>query len=183
MFSNDWHAGHEPELIKHFQKGNKHAFGKLYDIYAPTLLGVIQRIVKDDKISDTLLQKSFMEIWNKRDNYESSKERFFNWMFKITRSIAISESQNKNRNAGVEIQNTQTLVNGSKLEDTITVKNKNINGIKAVIREDEQRSALDLVYYSGYTFAQAANQLKIPLDTLSLNVKMAIKTLKEATIK
>ena len=67
----------------------------LYDKYSAALLGVASRIIKDDDISEEVLQDVFMKIWNKIDQYDASRGRFFTWMMNLTRNAAIDKLRSK----------------------------------------------------------------------------------------
>ncbi|MBK7884438.1 MAG: hypothetical protein IPJ81_12115 [Chitinophagaceae bacterium] len=53
----------EHNMIKLMQQGCQNTFGELYDRYAPVILGMITKIVDNEKIADELLQKYFVKMW------------------------------------------------------------------------------------------------------------------------
>jgi len=159
-------------------QGSKEAFGKLYDSYAPTLLGIIKRIVKKDDLAESLLQNVFIEIWNRKQGFKASNEQFFNWIFKITRSMACEELSILSKNHVNKIQKDLSSVNEKDSAQNHTASQENYKGNKAFDMENDQQAALDLVYYSGYTFDEAATELDIPITMLTKKIKMAINQLK-----
>ena len=44
------------------KQGDKEAFGKLYDKYAPVLMGLINRILPADNDGEEILQTAFLNI-------------------------------------------------------------------------------------------------------------------------
>jgi DNA-directed RNA polymerase specialized sigma24 family protein len=66
------------------QKGDRGALDALYDKYAPTLLGLLQKATGDTGLAEELLSTCFMLIWQNKQCYNSSKERFFTWIYRIT---------------------------------------------------------------------------------------------------
>ena len=145
----------ESGLILRFMKGDKEAFGKIYDLYAPTLLGIIKKIIHNDKEAEEILQHVFVDLWRNKNTFDSKNEKFFKWMFKITRQIAIK-----------------------KLDHLNNTKKINTYGNQALTSNEIPHASLDLIFYHGYSFSDAASQLEITLDHLTSNIKMSLDQLK-----
>ena len=82
-------------LIQQFQKKDSAAFETLYHMYAENICGVINVIVKDAERSQELCQDVFVKVWEKSDQYDASKGRFFTWILNIARNAAIDEVRSK----------------------------------------------------------------------------------------
>jgi RNA polymerase sigma-70 factor (ECF subfamily) len=67
----------ESELVSQLQQRNSKTFGYLYDHYAPSLYGVICRIVGSEEIAQDVLQEAFLKIWNNIEAYEPSKGKLY----------------------------------------------------------------------------------------------------------
>jgi DNA-directed RNA polymerase specialized sigma24 family protein len=61
------------------------AFSTLYDQYAPAFYSYIDQTLYRPDACAEILQESFCTIWTSINEYDSGKERFFTWMFKIVR--------------------------------------------------------------------------------------------------
>ena len=85
----------EEKLVAAIKKGSIEAFGMLYDKYAPALFGILTRIIEDDELAETALQKCFIQIWHSKNLYNPSCERLFTWMLKIARTIGIKAREEK----------------------------------------------------------------------------------------
>ena len=81
----------EVHLIRALQQHRSADFALLYDAYAPALYGMLLRLVKDPAWAENLLQEAFVKIWSKSHSYDSQQGRLFNWMFVITRKLALNE--------------------------------------------------------------------------------------------
>jgi hypothetical protein len=78
------------ETILLFQKGDKTAFGKLYDQFAPLIFSVILRIVEDRKDAETVLTRAFLQIWKNRKGYCPEKGCISIWLMHFAREAAFS---------------------------------------------------------------------------------------------
>jgi RNA polymerase sigma-70 factor (ECF subfamily) len=163
-------------LILSFKQGDRACFGQLYDMYAPALLGVITRIVKNPELSADCLQQAFNEIWNEKKSYNFQKERPFNWMMKIARNSALNFLKNGHNyfsGPGKTVPGVEFLTVERK--DNLTGKEPDIPALLPVPR---QNAILELIYIQGFTLAEAAGRLNIPVETAKLQFVIAIKHLK-----
>lgn len=81
-----------PELLK---AKSREAFDQLYDRYAGALYGFICRTVPDTAKREALLQDVFVRVWKDIDRYDPVKERFFTWLFRLTRNACTVYGQTK----------------------------------------------------------------------------------------
>ncbi|KAA5534591.1 hypothetical protein F0919_08190 [Taibaiella lutea] len=86
----------DSKIVMLFQKGDKRAFGLLYDQFAPVLFSVISRIVKDGKIAELALSKAFIQIWQNRKSYCTQKGSITVWLLQFARNAAFSLSEKGN---------------------------------------------------------------------------------------
>lgn len=73
----------EQELIKGCKVRNRDAQKKLYEQYAPVLLGICRRYVKQQEDAEDVMLESFYKIFSNIDQYEG-KGSFEGWMKRIS---------------------------------------------------------------------------------------------------
>lgn len=169
----------EDELVSRLFKKDQVAFSYLYDNYAPALYGVIFRIVQDQESAEDVLQDAFVRIWNTFSYYDKTKGKLFTWIVNIARNLAIDFTRSKS------FKNQQKNLDVDKIVDFIdsrknTAFNTELIGLKALLGKlrPEQQEILDLVYFKGYTQAEAAEELNIPLGTVKTRIRMALMQLR-----
>ncbi|TDG36681.1 hypothetical protein EZJ43_05190 [Pedobacter changchengzhani] len=74
-------------FFKKLKSHDLHAFKSLYKFYASPLLGSIRRAVNDEKKSELILEKTFIEVWNTISVFDESKYKLFTWMNQIARKL------------------------------------------------------------------------------------------------
>lgn len=79
----------EKALFRLIAGGDESAFRRLFDIYAPLFTAVIRKIVKDDAITEDLLQDVFMKIWLKKESL-AEIESPRSWALQIVYHIAFN---------------------------------------------------------------------------------------------
>lgn len=169
----------EEILVSRLFKKDQSAFSYLYDNYAAALNGVIYRIVQDEESSEDVLQETFVKIWNNFSQYDKTKGKLFTWIVNIARNLAIDYTRSKsfkNQQKNLDVDKIVGYIDSKKS----TLFNPEQIGLKAMLDKlkPEQREILDLVYFGGYTQAEVANELNIPLGTVKTRIRMALITLR-----
>jgi len=170
----------EEELVRALRNHEKIAVEALYDMYSPSLYGVISRIVTNTPLAEDVLQETFVKIWHSFSTYSAEKGRLFTWMVNIARNLAIDKIRSKdfkNQNKNQEIENNVTFIDQYKS----TAYKPELIGVKDLVQalKPEQKSIIDLVYFKGYTHVEAADELGIPLGTIKTRLRMGIQALRK----
>ena len=170
----------EEELVYQLGLRNQQAFSYLYDNYAPALNAVIYRMVKDQALSEDILQEAFVKIWNNFNSYDKIKGRLFTWMVNITRNLAIDTMRSKGYKKQNKISGDENSVNNLQDGNTGIEKFDSIGVAKQLINlKPDQRQIIDLAYFQGYTQDEISKQLAIPLGTVKTKMRMAILELRK----
>lgn len=151
----------------------------LYDNYAPALLGIITRILKNKTAGEEILQNTLLKAWENIDLYNPQKGNFFTWLATIARRKALDLARLKSyqRHADHEELDSVTL-------DPIEVSTDPID-VQALLSSLNQkhRVILDMVYLQGYTHKETAQTLELPLGTVKTRLRSAIGILRESLDK
>ena len=167
------------DLIIAMQNGDERSFSRLYTMYAQAIYGIIFSIVQDENIAEELLQDVFIKVWNNSKTYSVSKGRFFTWLLNIARNTAIDETRSKAFKNARKNLSTSNFVDILSSSDSLNIKTNAI-GIKKFV--DALKPAcikiIDLLYFKGYTQAEASKTLDIPLGTLKTRNRTCINELR-----
>ena len=170
----------EEELVLLLQQKDLKAFSYLYDNYAPGLLGVIMRLLRNQAVSEDVLQTVFVKIWKGIEGYDASRGRLYTWMINISINAAIDYSKSKQAKketitAGIE--SNVTAVDRT----NFTTFNTDVIGLKDQVDtlKDEYRILIEYIYYQGLTHDEAAKELDLPLGTVKTRVRSAVAQLRE----
>ncbi len=170
----------EEELIELLRTGEQSSFTYLYDNYSAAVYGVIVRMIEDEEAAADVLQESFVKIWKNFSMYDASKGRLFTWMINLARNMAIDKLRSKHfkqDSKNLDIETSVSLVNRN---NQTTFKPEHI-GLKQLVQKmkPEFSEILDLVYFNGYTQAETAEELGIPLGTVKTRMRNAIIELRQ----
>jgi RNA polymerase sigma-70 factor (ECF subfamily) len=158
-------ARHSEDLDLWFavKKGDREAFGKIYDKYAPLLMGVIIRMVKIESVAEEILQATFLHIWNQIHTFEASQHSFLTWMMQIARRLAVDT---------INAAKVKNLLADKLVYDGAGTK---YNYLAA--GETVERVIFDLMYNKGLSCHEAAVTMQMSEEDINKNIRLAIKDL------
>ncbi len=170
----------EEELVLLLQDKDQQAFSYLYDNYAAALNGIIYRMVENRELAEDILQEAFVKIWNNFSSYDTGKGRLFTWMLNITRNLTIDTLRSKGYKKQAKISGDENSVNNI-TEDGRMAERFDAMGLRKqlVNLKPEQRSIIDLAYFSGYTQDEISKEMGIPLGTVKTRMRAAIMELRK----
>jgi len=169
----------ESELVKRLQKGDKNAFGELYDLYSSSLYGLVSRIIHSEETARDLLQDIFIKIWEHIYSYDPLKGTLFTWMLNIARNAAIDNLRKTKKAGKSEILSADNIVNIEK-EQHHSIKTS-LLGLKDLVERlsPEQKLLIEYIYFNGYTQQEVADELGIPLGTIKTRIRNAVIELRK----
>jgi RNA polymerase sigma-70 factor, ECF subfamily len=159
MTDNSIRADEDQRLAFSIKQRNGESFSILYDKYAPALLGIIKKIVNNEKLADEILKSTFVKVWNQAASFNDSKSSLFTWLINLARQTAVEE---------IKPAPEKNLLNDNYLYEEKT------NGMS---NGQNKQSAFDLIYYAGLSCTEAAAKLHITVAELKTNIRMKIKKL------
>jgi len=169
----------EKMLIEELKAGNSFYLHKLYDLYAPALLGIISKLIKYDDLAEDVLQETFVKTWKSINKFDPDKGKLFTWIARIAHNTAIDflreqAGVRKLKTLGIDMVSFQVEKNYPVNYNTDTI------GIKELINilPPSQKQILDLIYFQGYTQIEVSERLQIPLGSVKSKLRYAILLLR-----
>jgi len=167
----------EDALIALLRARDQRGMAEVYDRFSAALFGAIVRIVPAEEVAEEILQETFLKVWNRMGSYDASKGTLFTWMLNIARNSAIDHARLKKAN-----QKNRSLDNLVGLGDDHPSVSQSPDTMDVRAFADKlpagHKVLIDLVYFNGYTQAEAAEHLQIPLGTVKTRLRTALKTLR-----
>lgn len=164
-------------LILRLQEQDEKAFQRIYELYSPSLLGIIYSITRDKSVSQELLQDVFLKVWEKSDSFNPQKGRFFTWLLNIARNTAIDQLRSR------DVKNNDKTVSLSQLHhifEAETQADADHIGLQKYIDVLEPlcRKIIELLFFRGFTQKESAATLEMPLGTLKTKNRNCINQIR-----
>ena len=168
----------EDLLIARCKKNDKRAQKMLYDMYAPTLLGIAMRYVYEKPEAEDILQEAFLKILIKIKQYAGIGS-FEGWMKRILINTAIGNYRKNYKHYHhhdiIEIRETEVF------EFTIYDAEFTKEELYEVIRSlpEGYRMVFNLYAIEGYKHKEIAEMLEIDIATSKSQFSRARKLIQK----
>lgn len=169
----------EQELIDRLKRQDQAALALLYDNYAPTLYGVILRIVTVSEVAEDVLQECFVKIWLSFATYDATKGKLFTWLINIARNAAIDHIRSRSHRKDKKTQFLNYLEANKRIQ-TGGFKPEHVDlTTQLTCLSPQQHNIINLLYFAGYTQTEVAVALNIPLGTVKTRTRNALQRLRK----
>ncbi|MDQ7823562.1 MAG: sigma-70 family RNA polymerase sigma factor [Candidatus Eremiobacteraeota bacterium] len=96
-------------LVRNFKNGDVEAFNAIVKKYGSRLYGVIFRMARDHKITDDILQETFIRLYYSINTYKEQFP-FYPWLYRIAVNLTINHLRKNKREAKVSIDGEELQV-------------------------------------------------------------------------
>jgi RNA polymerase sigma-70 factor (ECF subfamily) len=174
----------EGELLERIKERDEIAFSLFYERMAPKLYGLVFKVLNDAKEAEDVTQEGFLHIWNKASAYEAHRSSASTWAFLIFRNKAIDRLRSRERrDLGVaKIAQAPEIAPASEEQPDRRLDRKDEAArIHATLDEMpvEQKEALVLAFFQGFTHIQIAEKTGTPIGTIKARIRRGLVKLSE----
>ena len=186
MKSSAEYARYDDEkLISLIAQLQTEALDQLYERYSRSIFSLALMIVGDRATAEEITLDVFMRIWQKADSYRADQARVSTWLTHIARHHAIDVLRRRAVRPDQYALSLDELTPGVPLpaQDPGELAEQSLRRerIRTAIARlpAEQRQALTLAYFGGYTQTQIAEALRQPLGTIKTRLRLAMQKLRD----
>lgn len=176
----------DAELLRAVARGDEAAFARVYDHYAPILLGLMLRILRSRPEAEDVLQEVFLQVWQQARSFDPARGRAFTWLATLARSRAIDRLRavdSRERAAQRSVEDGQPPAAESEgWADEEAIRAERAAAVRAALAElpEEQRQVLVLAYLDGMSQSEIAAAKNQPLGTVKTRTRTGLKKLSDA---
>ena len=162
------------------QRKDPQGFSILYDQYAGNLYGLALRIVGSRAGAEEVVQDAFVKVWRKIHQYDPVKGRLFTWLLNIVRNTALDYLRSPQCLFSRNSHSLDTFLADRATPEAHAHMVVDHIGLSAMLLQlpVEHQLVLEYVYLRGYTQAEAAGLLNLPLGTVKTRLRKAISDLR-----
>ena len=181
----DYNAAQDDRLVLALENRDEKALETLYDRYGDYVYSVCLRMVGDVQLAEDLTQEVFLRLWRRPDLYDASRGRFVTWLLSVARNRSIDERRSRGRRfrheappsvTAEELLNSAPAADG---EDAAILSDERVVIERALATlPQEQRLAIQLAYFGGYTQQEIAQGLHQPLGTVKTRIRLGLQKLR-----
>ncbi len=170
-------------LADRIRAGDAGALGELYDRYAGVALATALRVVRDHAEAEDVVHDAFVAVWRKIDRFDAERGSLRAWLMTVVRNRAIDRVRARRNPMGVDEADELSLLRtgpNPTWEDALS--RASASEVQAAMQTlpGEQRRAVELAYFEGYTYREVAELTGVPHGTATGRLRLALLKLRDA---
>ncbi len=184
----------EDLVLRYRVTGDRDLFAQLVRRYERELFNYLRRYLGDAEMAEDVFQATFLQVHLKCDQFEEGR-KFRPWLYTVATNQAIDAQRRNRRHRSVSLDRAGAggeANDAAKLVDLLV--SEEINPLTKVSDEErrewvgqamedlseQMRDVVNLVYYQGLKYREAADALAIPVGTVKSRLHAAILKLTES---
>lgn len=169
-------------LLASVARGDEKAFGRLYDLVAPRVFGLVRRVLRDPAQAEEVAQEVLVEVWRSAARFEPSRGSASAWIMMIAHRRAVdrvrSEQAATDRDVRVGAASVDTPFDQVADEVAVRLERQQVRHCLEELTE-LQREAVTLAFYQGHTYPQVSELLRVPLPTVKSRMRDGLVRLRD----
>ena len=182
----DYSGLDDQALLRLISFAKTEALGEFYDRYSRLVYSLSLFILNDPESAEEVTQDVFMRIWEKAETYRSEQAKVSTWLTSITRNRSIDVLRRQRaRPEGHRIELEDGVFEALVAADLpdpeqAVAGNLRAHKVRAAISTlpVDQRQALILAFFGGYSHSEIAAALGEPLGTVKTRIRMGMQKLR-----
>jgi RNA polymerase sigma-70 factor (ECF subfamily) len=163
------------------QARDPRAFATLYDRHGRAAYSLAYRMMGERQAAEDLVQEAFLKLWRAAGSYRPERGSVRSWLLTIVHNGAIdqlrSSASRRRMQEKVEASAPQFQPNEAFSESWRNAQREQIREALKTLPQ-EQLKVLELAYFGGYTRAEIAGLLDLPLGTVKGRMRLGLKKMR-----
>ena len=161
-------------------RSDQSALAELYDRFGRVAYGVALRILRDEKLAEDAVQEGFLAAWRNADRFIPERAKASTWLLTLVHRRAVDLVRRENRRRAESLPDDADYAASESAEDDAWLRFER-ERVQTALRQlsDQQREALELAYYGGFTQAELAERLGQPVGTIKSRMFTGLARLRE----
>jgi RNA polymerase sigma-70 factor, ECF subfamily len=160
---------------------NIQALEQLYDRYGTLSYSVALRLLGDPAKAEDVVQDVFLRLWNGGANFDPSRGSLRTWVLTSVRNRTIDYLRGRGAHERRERaipEHVEAVGSGSNPwhEVAQSLEQETVRGALQAL-PPEQRQAIELAYFGGYTQREIAEMIGVPLSTVKGRMRLGLEKL------
>ena len=166
-------------LVALVARGDEGALAELYDRFSRVAYGLALRVVRDTSLAEDAVQEAFLTLWRSAERFVADRGKASTWLLTLVhrRAVDLVRREQMRRTEPLDARSS----GGSEATDEQAWLRLRRARVRAALRKlpDQQREALELAYFGGFTQSELADRLGEPLGTIKSRMFTGLARLRE----
>jgi len=181
----DYSTLDDETLVRLAARDHQDALGELYERYSRLVFSLALNVVGDRATAEEITLDVFTRVWEKAETYRSDQAKVSTWLTSITRYRSIDVLRRRgSRPEQHSLDWTEVSpdhipgVEGPEEATVLALQRQRVRAAIAALPPD-QKQALALAYFKGYTHREISEILDQPLGTVKTRIRLAMQKLRD----
>ena len=172
------------QIIQRIVAGDQRALGELYDRWCKQAFSLARRVCADEGLAEDVVQEVFIAFWREPGRFDPTRGAFSSWLLTLVHHKAVDavrrESAIRRRTVPAAEDGEEWSVAPGPGADQAALGAVVAGQVRDALGRlpDEQREALALAYYGGYTQREVATLTGVPLGTVKSRMFTGVQRLR-----
>ncbi len=168
----------DSDLLTLIERGDEAALARLFERYSKLVYSVALRVLRDPGAAEDVMQEIFLQIWRSPTSFVAARGSLGGWLAVVSRNRSIDVLRKRRPMDSIEevpLESPYDLTSDAE-------RNMLLDRVRKVMAElpVEQRKALEMAYFEGWTHAEIAEKTGHPLGTVKTRIRSALQILGKA---
>ncbi|MGW2171677.1 ECF RNA polymerase sigma factor SigK [Streptomyces sp. NPDC001705] len=170
------------ELLTRAAAGDEQAFAGVYDALAPSVMGLVFRVLRDEAQAEEVTQDVMVEVWRTAGRFRPERGAARNWVLTVAHRRAVDRVRSVVSGRARELRTGAAELD--RPFDAVAEEVEEREEHRTVFRclaelSRKLRLPLVLAYYEGLTYAEVADSLAAPAGTIKSRMREGLRRLRE----
>jgi RNA polymerase sigma factor (sigma-70 family) len=161
-------------------RSDEEALAELYDRFGRAAYGMAMRVLRDEKLAEDAVQEGFLAAWRNADRFMPERAKASTWLLTLVHRRAVDLVRREDRRRADPLPETSEPASAESAADDAWLRFER-ERVQAALRQlpDQQREALELAYYGGFSQSELAERLGQPVGTIKSRMFAGLARLRE----
>jgi RNA polymerase sigma factor (sigma-70 family) len=161
-------------------RGEQTALAELYDRHGRVAYGLAVRVLRDPALAEDAVQEAFLAVWRQAGRFSPERGSVAAWIMTLVHRRAVDVVRREERRRADPLPDADEAAGGAGADEDAMLRLERERVVSALRQlPDQQREALELAYYGGFTQSELAERLGLPLGTIKSRMFAGLARLRD----
>jgi RNA polymerase sigma-70 factor (ECF subfamily) len=167
-------------LVALAARSEQSALAELYDRFGRPAYGLALRILRDESLAEDAVQEAFLALWRTAARFVPERGKASTWILTLVHRRAVDIVRREERRRADALEQAPEPESREAVDEEAWLRLQR-ERVQEALRKlpDQQREAIELAYYGGFTQSELAERLGQPLGTIKSRMFGGLARLRE----
>jgi len=159
--------------------GHVRAVAELYGRYGQLAYSVALRVLGEPGRAEDVVQDAFLKLWHSADRFDARRGSLRSWVVTAVRNRSIDylrgRSAHERREREIPLDAQARGEGSDPWSEVVTAMERQVVREALTCLPPEQRQAVELAYFAGYSHREIAEMICVPVSTVKGRMRLALE--------